>query len=157
MSKKSHAKHEAKHKKPKHHSATKPESIAKEDIFSEHKTGSEIIIALLIFGLGIFFMVPIYSALTAPGQLALLVIFMLAIFLFAALHWRRGAPLSSDPAEVHPSEHLIGQFVYISALALLSIAIIIQFFSGGVDLWLVAILVLLVLIKVFVSSHFKRK
>lgn len=151
MSKKSHQKHEAKHKKPKH---SKPqfEHIEEEDIFTEHKFGSEIIIALLIFGLGLFFMVPAYSALTVNMQFGLLILFMLVVLGFAIAHWRN-RPAKNDANKLP----MVERVVFLAVIALLSVAIIAQVIMHSLDVWLIAILVIVVLLKMLLTSHYTKK
>lgn len=151
MSKKSHQKHESKHKKPKHN---KPqfEHIEEDDIFTEHKFGSEIIIALLIFGLGLFFMVPAYNALTVNMQFGLLTIFMLVVLGFAIAHWRN-RPAINDANKLP----MVERVVFLAIVALLSVAIIVQVIMHNLDVWLIAILVLVVLFKMLLTSHYSKK
>jgi cation transport ATPase len=150
MSKKSHAKHEAKHKKPAH---KKPqfEKIEEDDIFTEHKTFSEIIIALVIFGLGQFFMVPVYSALTVNIQFALLVVFMLVIAGFAITHWR------NRPKNTINKMPAVERAIFLTVIGLLSIAIIVQVIMRSLDIWLVAILVIIILLKMLLTSRYANK
>lgn len=119
------------------------------DIFAKHKFGSEVLIGLIIFGLGMFFMVPFYSTTTAPLQLVLLGLFMLAILVFVITHYKN---LKSHQAQKQLP--LIEMFVYISIVAVLSLAIVIQFFSGTLDIWLVFILIFVVLFKIFLLARY---
>lgn len=150
MSKTSHQKHEAKHKKPKHKNP-QFEPIKEEDIFTEHRLGSEIIIALVIFGLGLFFMVPFYSALTVNLQFALLIVFMLVVLGFAITHWR------NRPKTTTAKLPLVERVVFLAAIALLSIAIIVQVIAHNLDTWLVLILVIIVLLKILLTSRYSDK
>lgn len=119
------------------------------DIFAKHKFGSEVLIGLIIFGLGMFFMVPFYSTTTAPLQLVLLGLFMLAILVFVITHYKN---LKSHQSQKQLP--LIERFVYISIVAVLSLAIVIQFFSGTLDIWLVFILIFVVLFKIFLLARY---
>lgn len=150
MSKTSHQKREAKHKKPAH-KASGYEPIKEEDIFTEHRLGSEIIIALVIFGLGLFFMVPIYSALTVNLQLALLVVFMLVVLGFAITHWRNRPKTTTNKLP------LVERIVFLVVIALLSVAITTQVIMRNLDVWLVFILVLIVLLKILLTSRYIKK
>jgi cation transport ATPase len=149
MSKTSHARHEAKHKKPQHKNP-QFEKIEENDIFTEHKFTSEIIIALVIFGLGLFFMVPAYSALTVHWQFALLLVFMLVVLGFAITHWR------SRPAKAANKMPVVERVVFLAAIGLLSLAIIIQVLMHNLDVWLVAILVIIVLLKMLLTSRYTK-
>ncbi len=149
MSRSSHARHEAKHKKPKHKNP-QVEPIQEEDLFTEHKFTSEILIALVIFGLGLFFMVPAYSALTVNGQFVLLAAFMLVILVFAVTHWR-SRPKHNTPMPA------VERAVFLIVIALLSIAIIVQVFLHSLDSWLIVILVLIILLKMLLTSRYSGK
>ncbi len=149
MSKTSHARHEAKHKKPKHNNS-QIEPIQEEDLFTEHKFTSEILIALVIFGLGLFFMVPAYSALTVNGQFVLLAAFMLVVLVFAVTHWR-SRPKHNTPMPA------VERAVFLVVIALLSIAIIVQVFLHSLDSWLIVILVLIILLKMLLTSRYQNK
>jgi len=150
MSRTSHQKHEAKHKKPAHQNP-RFEEIPEEDIFTEHRFSSEIIIALVIFGLGLFFMVPAYSALTVNWQFALLVVFMLVVLGFAIAHWR------NRPKNGTNKLPLVERIVFLAVIALLSVAIIAQVIMHSLDIWLVVILVLTVLLKMLLTNRYTKK
>ncbi len=149
MSRTSHSRHEAKHTKPKHKNP-QFEPIKEEDIFTEHKFTSEILIALVIFGLGLFFMVPAYSALTVNGQFLLLAAFMLVVLVFAVTHWRTRPKHDTKLP-------LVERMVFLSVIGLLSIAIIIQVFMHNLDSWLIMILVLTILLKMLLTSRYQGK
>ncbi len=152
MSKKSHQKHEAA-KHHKQHSRTQTiKPIPEEDIFTEHKFGSEVIIALIIFALGIFFMVPLYSASTVAFQFVALTLFMLAVLAFMITHWRK-----LKKQKDHPQMPLMERFVFLGTISILSVAIVVQVLSGTLDLWLPAILIVIILLKVLLTSHDWKK
>lgn len=149
MSRTSHARHESKQKKPKHKSP-QIETIQEEDLFTEHKFTSEILIALVIFGLGLFFMVPAYSALTVNGQFVLLAAFMLVVLVFAITHWRARPKHNTKLPTVE-------RIVFLAVITLLSIAIIVQVFMHSLDSWLIVILVLTILLKMLLTSRYQGK
>ena len=146
MSKNSHRKHEQKVDHSK-----KPSHIPEEDVFTEHKTGSEILIALIIFALGLFFMVPVYSATTVNMQFAILILFSLAVLVFIFTHWRK----HKRHAE-HDQLPLLENFVYLSIVSILLVAIIIQVVNRNLDLWLPAILIIAVLLKTLLISRMNK-
>lgn len=147
MSKNSHKKHEHKIS-----SQNTPSHIPEDDIFTKHKLWSEILIALIIFALGLFFMVPVYSAVTVNVQFAVLIIFALAVLVFVFTHWRR--------QKRYANQHklpVLENFVYLSIVSILLVAIIVQVVNRDLDLWLPAILVLAILLKVFVTSRMNKE
>lgn len=152
MSKNSHKKHEAKKHKNQHQTTQKVVHVPEEDVFTEHRFGSEVLIALVIFALGLFFMVPIYSASTVTVQFVMLAIFMLAVLAFMVTHWRK-----LKRQKDHPEMPLMERFVYLSIVSILSIAIIVQVITHTLDLWLVAILVIVILLKVLLTSRAIKK
>lgn len=152
MSKKSHKKHEAKKHKNQHQTAQKVVHVPEDDVFTEHRFGSEVLIALVIFALGLFFMVPVYSASTVTVQFVMLAIFMLAVLAFMVTHWRK-----LKRQKDHPEMPLMERFVYLSIVSILSIAIIVQVITRTLDLWLVAILVIVILLKVLLTSRAIKK
>ncbi len=146
MSKNSHTKHE---QKSKHSSGV--QQIPEEDIFTEHKGWSEVLIALIIFALGMFFMVPVYSAATVNLQFAILTIFGLAVLVFIFTHWRKQKKYSH-----HNQLPVLENFVYLSIISILLVAIIIQVVNRSLDLWLPFILIIAVLLKVFLTSRMNK-
>lgn len=151
MSKNSHRKHEQRSKhNPQHGSATK--RVPEEDIFTKHKGWSEVLIALIIFALGLFFMVPVYSATTVGTQFAILIIFSLAVLVFIITHWHKQKKYSSQ----HKLP-LLENFVYLSIVSILLLAIVIQVINRSLDLWLPAILVVAVLLKVLLTSRMNKE
>lgn len=147
MSKNSHRKHE---QKIKHNSSV--QHVPEEDIFTQHKGWSELLIALIIFALGLFFMVPVYSAVTVNVQFGILIIFALAVLAFVVTHWRK--------QKKYANQHklpLLENFVYLSIVSILLIAIIIQVINRSLDLWLPAILVVAVLLKVVLTSRVNKE
>lgn len=151
MSRKSHQKHESQQHRKQNHSAS-TEKIPEEDIFTEHKFGSEVIIGLIIFALGLFFMVPIYSASTVAFQFVLLALFMLAVLAFIVTHWQK-----LKRQKNHPQMPLMERFVYLGTISILAVAICVQVLSGTLDLWLPAILIIIVLLKVLLTSYAAKK
>lgn len=151
MSKKSHKKHEA-HQGHKNHKSDSIRSIPEEDVFTEHKFGSEVLIALIIFALGLFFMVPIYSASTVTIQFVLLALFMLSVLAFVVAHWRK-----LKRQKPHPQMPLMERFVYLGTVSVLAVAICVQVISGSLDLWLPAILIVIILLKVLLTSYANKK
>lgn len=149
MSKTSHQKHEQKNQN--HKNRTKIKHIPEDDVLTEHKFGTEVVIGLIIFALGMFFMVPFYSATTAPIQLAILALFMLAVLAFIITHWRKLKKQSN-----HPQMPALERFIYLSIVAILSVAIFVQVLTKSLDLWLVFILVIVVLLKIFLLSRTNR-
>lgn len=149
MSKHSHQKHEQKKQNHKHRANNEP--IKEDDVLTEHKFGTEVVIGLIIFALGIFFMVPVYSATTAPIQMVFLVIFMFAILAFIVTHWRK-----LKIQKNHPQLPLLERFAYLSIVSILSVAILVQTLTRTLDLWLVFILVLVILIKIFLLSRMNK-
>ncbi len=151
MSRNSHKKHEAKQSHHNHKDHT-VRTIPEDDVFTEHRFGSEILIALIIFALGLFFMVPIYSASTVAVQFTLLALFMLAVLVFIITHWRK-----LKRQKDHPQMPLMERFIYLGTVSILAVAICVQVLSGTLDLWLPAILVIIVLLKVLITSHAYKK
>lgn len=151
MSRNSHRKHEYKSKHSLHKNTTNQE-IPEDDIFVEHRGWSEVLIALIIFALGLFFMVPVFSATTVNIQFALLILFVIAVLLFVVTHWRKQKQYSAQ----HKLP-LLENFVYLSIISILMIAIVIQVVSGTLDLWLPVILVVAVLLKVLLTTRVDRK
>lgn len=80
MSKKSHAKHEAKQKH-------KSQPVSYEKPHEDYQAGAfgDAIIILLIVGLGLFFVVPFFPYMTDTTLLAVLSVFVLIIVVFAYL------------------------------------------------------------------------
>ncbi|MBA3679225.1 hypothetical protein H0W80_03505 [Candidatus Saccharibacteria bacterium] len=152
MSKASHKKHEAKKHNNQHQHAQKVVHIPEDDVFTQHRFGSEVLIGLIIFALGLFFMVPLYSASTVVLQFVLLAVFMLAVFAFIVVHWRK-----LKQQKNHPEMPLVERFMYLSVVSILAIAITIQALTRTLDLWLVAILVIVVLLKVLLTSRLSGK
>ncbi len=150
MSKKSHIKHEQKKYNNKHRTNIEP--IKEDDALTEHKFGTEVLIALIIFALGLFFMVPIYSASTVVFQFVLLAFFMLAVLVFVVTHWRKLKHQKS-----HPQMPLMERFIYLGTVSVLAVAICVQVVNGSLDLWLPAILVVIVLLKVLLTSYANKK
>ncbi len=148
MSKTSHKKHES----IKRHTNAAPSDISEEDVFTEHRLGSEVLIALIIFAMGLFFMVPIYSSATVSFQSVLLAIFVLSILAFVVTHWRR-----LKKQKDHPAMPLMERFVYLSVVSVLALAVVIQFLTKTLDVWLVAILIFIVLLKVLLTARLGRK
>lgn len=144
MSKHSHQKHES---KVKHHNQQTPH-INEEGGLVEHRFGTEVLIALIIFALGLFFMVPFYTTVSAPIQMALVVVFMLVVVSFIVTHW---------PRLKHQKDHLqmplIERFVYLCVVSILSVAIVAQVLSNDLDLWLPTILIVIVLLKVLLTTR----
>lgn len=152
MSKASHKKHEAKKHNNQHQHAQKVAHIPEDDVFTQHRFGSEVLIGFIIFALGLFFMVPLYSASTVALQFVLLGAFMLAVLAFIVVHWRK-----LKQQKNHPEMPLMERFMYLSVVSILAIAITIQALTRTLDLWLVAILVIVVLLKVLLTSRLSGK
>lgn len=147
MSKNSHRKHE---QKSKHNSSI--QHIPEEDIFTQHKGWSELLIALIIFALGLFFMVPVYSAATVGIQFAMLIVFALAVLVFIITHWHKQKKYSAQ----HKLP-LLENFVYLSIVSILLLAIVIQVINRSLDLWLPAILIVAVLLKAVLTSRINKE
>lgn len=143
MSKNSHHKHEQKVK----HQHSSPH-VSEEGALVEHRFGTEVLIALVIFAMGLFFMVPFYTAVSAPLQMALLILFMIAVCIFVVVHWRK-----LKHQKDHPQMPLMERFVYLSVVSILSVAIVVQVLSRDLDLWLPAILIIVVLLKVLLTTR----
>lgn len=148
MSKTSHSRHE---KSQKHQAKSTPHVSDRENMIRENSFGADILIAILIFALGIFFMIPAYSALTVHGQAILLGVFILAILIFVITHWRRHR--GRDHKDLPPVERL----VYLASVSLLAIAIVVQALNKTLDIWLVFILVMIVLLKMLLVSRYWGK
>gem|GEM_PF-1750491 len=148
MSKKSHKKHEAKQA----HHKTLPAHVEQDDLFTQHHLGSEILIGFIIFAMGLFFMVPFYTAASADYQLVFMLIFMLTVLVFIVSHWRK-----LKKHKGNPEMPLMERFVYLCIVSILSIAIFIQVVTRSLDLWLVGILIIAILLKVLLTSGLKRK
>ena len=146
--KNSHKKHEA---KQVHHKSA-PAHIKEDDMFSNHRFGSEVLIGFIIFAMGLFFMVPFYTAASADYQLIFLLFFMLMVLAFIVSHWRK-----LKKHKDNPEMPLMERFVYLSIVSILSIAIIAQVITRTLDLWLVGILVITILLKVLLTSGLGRK
>lgn len=84
MSKTSHAKHEHKNKK-------KHQDMSYEKPHEDYHAGKfgDLIIGLLILGLGLFFIIPFYSLIPAAGQVVVIGLFFLVLVLFAIFVWRK--------------------------------------------------------------------
>ncbi len=82
MSKNSHAKHEH-HKKASNDSFETPHEDYKAGVFGD------VIIGLLIFGLGLIFVLPFYFVLKGSAQVFVMVIFVLIIIVFALFMWHK--------------------------------------------------------------------
>ncbi len=84
MSKTSHAKHEQKNKK-------KHQDMSYEKPHEDYHAGAlgDVIIGLLILGLGLFFIIPFYSYIPATGQIVVIVLFALVILAFSVFVWNR--------------------------------------------------------------------
>lgn len=97
-------------------------------------------------------MVPVYSASTVAVQFILLALFMVAVLVFIVTHWRR-----LKRQKNHPQMPLMERFIYLGTVSILAVAICVQVLSGTLDLWLPAILVIIVLLKVLITSHAYKK
>lgn len=84
MSKNSHAKHEHKQKH-------KPQPNSYQTPHEDYHAGAfgDIVIVLLIIGLGLFFVAPFYQYLNSGALLFVITIFVLIILLFALFVWRK--------------------------------------------------------------------
>lgn len=84
MSKNSHAKHE--HKNHQHKAVNSYEKP-----HEDYHAGvwGDIVIFILIIGLGLFFVLPFYGVLPNPGSVMIIITFLLIIAGFALLIWRR--------------------------------------------------------------------
>ncbi len=82
MSKNSHAKHEHQ-KKASNDSYETPHEDYKAGVFGD------VIIGLLILGLGLFFILPFYFVLRGSAQVFVMVIFVLVIMAFALFMWHK--------------------------------------------------------------------
>lgn len=84
MSKNSHAKHEHKNK-------TKHQAESYEKPHEDYHAGKmgDLLIGLLILGLGLFFIIPFYALIPASGQMFVIGFFFLVIILFAIFLWRK--------------------------------------------------------------------
>ncbi len=84
MSKTSHAKHEHKNKK-------KHQDMSYEKPHEDYKAGAfgDVIIGVLILGLGLFFIIPFYAYIPVPGQITILVLFGLVILGFSLFVWNK--------------------------------------------------------------------
>lgn len=78
MSKLSHAKHEHKNKK-------KHQDMSYEKPHEDYQAGvfGDVIIGLLILGLGLFFIIPFYALIPATAQIIVLIMFVLVILSFS--------------------------------------------------------------------------
>ena len=84
MSKNSHAKHE--HKNKSKHQDTSYEK-PHEDYHAG--VGGDILIGLLILGLGLFFIIPFYSFIPAAGQIFIIALFAIVILAFSFFVWKK--------------------------------------------------------------------
>lgn len=86
MSKNSHAKHEHK----QNHRQNKALQ-GYEKPHEDYHAGiwGDVVIFILIIGLGIFFVLPFYGLLPYPGSVLIIITFLLIIAGFALLIWRR--------------------------------------------------------------------
>lgn len=84
MSKKSHAKHEHKQKH-------KSQSMGYETPHEDYHVGAfgDIVIVLLIIGLGLFFVVPFFPYMNNGSLIFILIVFLLIILLFGIFVWRK--------------------------------------------------------------------
>jgi len=84
LSKKSHAKHEHKNK-------AKHQAESYEKPHEDYQAGplGDVIIGVLILGLGLFFIIPFYSLIPAVGQIFVLSAFFVVILAFSAFVWRK--------------------------------------------------------------------
>lgn len=85
MSKSSHAKHEHK----KHQSSNAQQGYEKPHEDYQAGVWGDIVIFILIIGLGLFFVLPFYGVLPNPGNVLIITTFLLIIAGFALLIWRR--------------------------------------------------------------------
>lgn len=86
MSKNSHNKHE--HKQAQnHHPKAQGSEVPHEDY--QPGLGGDIVIFILIIGLGLFFILPFYGLLPNPGNVMLILLFILIVLGFVLLLWRR--------------------------------------------------------------------
>lgn len=85
MSKNSHAKHE---QKQKHRHST---DMSYQKPHEDYHVGTmgDIVIVLLIIGLGLFFVVPFFPYLNNGSLVFILVVFALIVALFALFVWRK--------------------------------------------------------------------
>ena len=84
MSKNSHAKHELKQKhRPQNNSYQVPHEDYHAGAFGD------IIIVLLIIGLGLFFVAPFYQYMNSGSLIFVITVFALIILLFAVFVWRK--------------------------------------------------------------------
>jgi len=84
VSKTSHAKHEHKNKK-------KHQDMSYEKPHEDYQAGigGDIVIGLLILGLGLFFIIPFYSYIPALGQIVIIALFALVILAFSLFVWNK--------------------------------------------------------------------
>jgi len=87
MSKNSHAKHE---QKQKHKHKHQPD-MSYQKPHEDYHVGAfgDIVIVLLIIGLGLFFVVPFFPYLNNGSLVFVLVVFLLIILLFGLFVWRK--------------------------------------------------------------------
>lgn len=141
MSKTSHQKHEQK-QKSKHHvtqNSSKP-SKSHED-YQAHSFG-DVIIVLLIIGLGIVFILPFYAVMPAAARYATIIVFGITIALFAASLWKQ-KPV--DMAVTHPQT--AAHLAYLATVVVLACVIILQLLSGRLDIWLIVILTAILVVR----------
>ncbi len=148
MSRTSHAKHEHKKSNNQHQA----HSRQAENTNEPSKFGTEVMVGIMIFALGMFFMVPVYSALTVGYQFALLIVFMCSVAAFVFFHWRKLKRTELN----HQKLPILERFVFLSIITMLSVAIIIQALNRDLDVWLVVILVLAILIKIFAEARLNK-
>lgn len=84
MSKHSHAKHEHKQKH-------KNQSMSYQTPHEDYHVGAfgDIIIVMLIIGLGLFFVVPFFPYMTGGSLIFVLGVFLLIVLLFGFFVWRK--------------------------------------------------------------------
>lgn len=147
MSKNSHAKHE--HKK---HSK---QSMSYEKPHEDYKSGvwGDVLIIVLILGLGLFFILPFFALMPTTSQVVIMTMFLLAIAIFVGLVWR------SKPRDEREAHHnaRVGNFVYSLALVSIGGLILYQVVYRKLDIALVVIMLLLVVARVAYGAYLKSK
>ncbi|MBI2798081.1 hypothetical protein HYX70_02135 [Candidatus Saccharibacteria bacterium] len=144
MSKNSHQKHEL---KKKHSSTNHTKQTA--DVDYKAHSFADIIIVLLIIGLGIIFILPFYAFMPLAAQMVLLILFGTTIVLFAASLWRQKP---ANMVVTHPQT--AGHLAYLAAVVVLATVIILQILNGQLDIWLIVVLVIIMVVRsLLVISH----
>lgn len=147
MSKNSHAKHEHKKHSKQYLKYEKPHEDYKAGVWGD------VLVILLIIGLGLFFIMPFFALMPSTGQVMIMTIFLLIVAIFAGLVWRNKP---ADEREAHQNAR-VGNFVFSLAIISIGALILYQVIYHKLDIALMVILLLLVVARVGYAAYLKSK